>query len=492
MLKKTKEISNVLEENRSEEFMDAYINSLFDAKDGNGLLVEDSVYNKRVLRDFIYDRISENKFLMMCHSRRMKQEEYDDPEDKKELKDLETKYEEEKKYIQKILDKMQEAADKHGVKWVREFIEAEKNSPFYQMNLALSDNNITCDSWHNSSKVVFLEGKSLRKDLYAIKMYQEWPHFGGTTDKKGYLSHVGECDEMRAKLFDMIADGKVKYPLEELKEFYFGTVDERRLSFDFGDEDGDLSCYGWGDKTNIIGNEAKYPGYLRGMNAIKERIINEVGLENLTDGQISILLDQSNNEGELIEKLKKAQNSGDKTVEGNMSDKFLEASLEAVSAGRKLADVKQKLAKTMDDLTKAQQDMVNQQMNRKEQEEAFLVGSGFVHLSTDKRRELFERGKTLMTEYPVMQEVSLTTMCRCYVEEKDKKAKLEFLKTLYQIRKGGETRQEKNEMADTFARVLDKTPELKKDENLVALSKRDTVVSQPTRQVRRQVESAGK
>ncbi len=484
MLKKTKEISNVLEKNRSEEFMDAYINSLFDAKDGNGLLVEDSVYNKRVLRDFIYDRISKNKFLMMYHSRRMKQEKYQEryevPEMKEELKGIETKYEEEKKYIRKILDKMQEAADKHGVKWVGEFVETETNSPFYRMNLALSDNDLTCDSWYDNFKVVFLEGESLGEDLYAIKMYQEWPHFGNT-DRKEYLSHVGERDEMRAILFGMIADGKIKYPLEELKEFYFGTIEEKRSSFEFKDEDGDLSCYGWGDKTNIIGNEAKYPEYLRGMNAIKERIINEVGLENLTDGQIRIMLDQLNNEGELIEQLKKEQNSGDKTVEGNMSDKFFEVRLKGVLAEKRLADVQQKLAISQQQLT-----------DRTKTEEMFLEGAGIVELSSDERREMFEKSNKLRQEHPVMQEVTLTTMCRCYTAESDNETKLGFLKTLYQIRKGGEIRQEKNEMADTFARVLDKAPELKKDENLVALSKRDTVVSQPTRQVRRQVESAGK
>ena len=123
------------------------------------------------------------------------------------------------------------------------------------------------------------------------------------------------------------------------------------------------------------------------------------------------------------------------------------------------------------------------------EKDMFLEGTGISKLSPVERKELFDKSNQLRREHPIMQEVSLTTMCRCYTAESDNETKLGFLKTLYQIRKGGETRQEKNEMADTFARVLDKTPELKKDEYLVALSKRDTVVSQPTRQVRRQVES---
>lgn len=120
----------------------------------------------------------------------------------------------------------------------------------------------------------------------------------------------------------------------------------------------------------------------------------------------------------------------------------------------------------------------------------FLEGKGIHKMSKKERQETFERSDKLRKEHPVMQEVALTAMCRCYVAEDDKKAKLGFLKTLYQIRKGGKTNKENRDMANTFARVLDKAPELKKDENLVALSKVDFVVSQPTRQVKKQVEKS--
>ena len=89
-----------------------------------------------------------------------------------------------------------------------------------------------------------------------------------------------------------------------------------------------------------------------------------------------------------------------------------------------------------------------------------------------------------------MQDVSLTTMCRIYVAEDDKETKLGFLKELFQIRKEGKTNAEKNKMADTFARVLDNAPELKKDDNLVRLSKRDTFFGQPTRPIKKQVEKS--
>ncbi len=156
-----------------------------------------------------------------------------------------------------------------------------------------------------------------------------------------------------------------------------------------------------------------------------------------------------------------------------------------VSAEKRLAEIKERLSKV-------QHDTKQQQEDKDKSEKMFLDGAGISDMLPDERQKLFEKSQTLMVKHSVMQEVSLATMCRCYMAETDKKAKLEFLKTLYQIRKGCKTNKEKNEMADTFARVIDKAPDLKKDENLVALSKRDTVVSQPTKQVRRQVESKGK
>ena len=129
----------------------------------------------------------------------------------------------------------------------------------------------------------------------------------------------------------------------------------------------------------------------------------------------------------------------------------------------------------------------NEEKSSKENE-IFLEDVGISDMSTDERQALFDRSNNLRREHPVMQDVALTTMCRCYTEEKDKKTKLKLLKELYQIRKGGKDNKEKNEMADTFARVLDRAPELKVDDNLVRLSQRDIVVKQPTKVVGKQVE----
>ena len=109
--------------------------------------------------------------------------------------------------------------------------------------------------------------------------------------------------------------------------------------------------------------------------------------------------------------------------------------------------------------------------------------------SDAERKENFAAKKKLMEKHPIMLEPCLNSMCVSYVTTKDEAIKKEMLSDLYEIRKGGKTNADKREIAKTFKRVLDKNPELKKDENLVALSKVDTVVSQPTKTVKKQIES---
>ena len=62
-----------------------------------------------------------------------------------------------------------------------------------------------------------------------------------------------------------------------------------------------------------------------------------------------------------------------------------------------------------------------------------------------------------------------------------------MLTDLYSIRKGGAKKKDNREMSKTFKRVLDRNPELAKDENLVALSKNDTPFAQPTKRVKKLV-----
>ena len=58
---------------------------------------------------------------------------------------------------------------------------------------------------------------------------------------------------------------------------------------------------------------------------------------------------------------------------------------------------------------------------------------------------------------------------------------------LYSLRKGGKTNKDKREMAKAFQRVLERTPNLKENENLVALNKIDIPLHQPTKSVKKQL-----
>lgn len=123
----------------------------------------------------------------------------------------------------------------------------------------------------------------------------------------------------------------------------------------------------------------------------------------------------------------------------------------------------------------------------KERSTSINAAEDIKNLTDEQRKQNFAAKKKLMEEHPIMLEPCLNSMCESYVYTKDEAIKKEMLGELYVIRKGGKSDTEKRDMAKTFKRVLDKNPSLKKDENLVALSKIDTIISQPTKSVKKQV-----
>ena len=97
----------------------------------------------------------------------------------------------------------------------------------------------------------------------------------------------------------------------------------------------------------------------------------------------------------------------------------------------------------------------------------------FKGLTDAALKDKFEIRKKLMKKHPVMLEACLNSMCNAYVLTKDKTMKKEMLEDLYAIRKSGNSNAEKREMARTFGRVLERNPELAKDEALKGLAKID-------------------
>ncbi|MBR1914876.1 MAG: hypothetical protein IJ830_00345 [Alphaproteobacteria bacterium] len=123
----------------------------------------------------------------------------------------------------------------------------------------------------------------------------------------------------------------------------------------------------------------------------------------------------------------------------------------------------------------------------RERETSVNVNEDLKSLTDEQRKQNFDQKKKLMEEHLIMTEACLNSMCTSYYLTEDKEVKDEMLSNLYDIRKGGEHNKDKRDMAKTFQRVLDRNPGLKKDENLVALSKIDTPFSQPTKRVQKQV-----
>ena len=319
---------------------------------------------------------------------------------------------------------------------------------------------------------VFLKGEDFFHDLRAIKHYAE---HNKNDSLSYYMAHLGTRDTMREELFGLIADGEISYPVEQLCEFYFAVDTHEEEEFGSDSKETILNCgvsY-WSDETAIMGNKDKYPNYARMMGAIEKRIENEIGIRNLSSEQRTILLERTNDIGLAVKLLGM----------GGLENK------EIIQRLKDLKPKEQQLKDNNGQIKKLQgyKDLLE---HKESTEKTFLEGVGISERNKYERRGLFNRCNRLRQEHPVMQDVSLTTMCRIYVAEDDKEMKLGFLKELYQIRKEGKTNAEKNKMADTFARVLDNAPELKKDDNLVRLSKRDTFFGQPTGRIKKQVEKS--
>lgn len=155
----------------------------------------------------------------------------------------------------------------------------------------------------------------------------------------------------------------------------------------------------------------------------------------------------------------------------------------------RLADKEQQLANKEQQLANKEQQLADKEKYlASERSTSVNAAENIANMSDEERKENFELKKKLMEEHPIMLEPCLNSMCKSYVATKDETMKKEMLGDLYEVRKGGNTDVDNRDMAKTFKRVLDKNPSLKNDENLVALSKIDTVISQPTKVVKKQVE----
>lgn len=92
----------------------------------------------------------------------------------------------------------------------------------------------------------------------------------------------------------------------------------------------------------------------------------------------------------------------------------------------------------------------------------------------ERKKELFAKMKEEMLKNPNLREGHLAAMCKIYASKTNTlEQKAEYFEGLHEVRKSGTTNAEKREMARTFGRVLERNPDLAKDEALKGLAKID-------------------
>ncbi len=103
-----------------------------------------------------------------------------------------------------------------------------------------------------------------------------------------------------------------------------------------------------------------------------------------------------------------------------------------------------------------------------------LYNKGADEFDTNRQKELFDKMKDEMIINQNLREGYLACMCKIYASAKNTpEQKAEYFEQLHKIRKSGKTNAEKREMAHAFGRVLERNPELAKDEALKGLAKVD-------------------
>ena len=113
-----------------------------------------------------------------------------------------------------------------------------------------------------------------------------------------------------------------------------------------------------------------------------------------------------------------------------------------------------------------------------------LYNKGADEFDANRQKELFAKMKEEMLKNPNLREGHLVGMCKIYASRTNTpEQKAEYFEQLHEVRKSGKTNAEKREMAHTFERVLERNPDLAKDEALQGLAKIDysTVGYTPTR-----------
>ena len=406
---------------------------------------------------------------------------------------------------ERLLSDLLEAADKHGVDWCQKTVALAENETIVRANKLLS-----AEMEALGYQYMPISGVYLDIDLEEIKMFYEY-----SIDKRrsaDYRRHQHIRDEYREVLFNMIADGKTLYSYEELKEFHDYPQDKQKSKINCSWQD-------WVDETNVFETNA----YKRAMRRIEyeifkhenKELFNKKDFTKLPAEQKDLILEFTDSKDvakavidsykgntkytdliakhftkdefeQIVEdyKITQYRRENEKLKKENIkiSENMEQLKAEVREEKEKIESAKTKLN---DEQTQFQRyvDYKSAELKAKSEQLGFQKDIPVVCQGTQKevdsfaperKHELFDHMKAEMQTNANLRESHLVGMCKIYASQTNTpEDKAEYFEQLHAIRKSGNSNAEKREMARTFGRVLERNPELAKDEALKGLAKVD-------------------
>ncbi len=385
----------------------------------------------------------------------------------------------------KLLPDLLKAADKHGVDWCQKVVSFAKNDIIMNANRQLSKE-------FQQDPSMPISGVYLDIDLAEIKSLYEYSI--DSTHITGYREHQQIRDNYREALFNMIADGKTLYSYEELKEFYVAPKKKQEMLIICANDE-------WKDETNVFETDA----YKRAMKRIEFDILkhenNKAFEENDFSGfskeQKKLVLE--NTDSKDVAKAIVDSYKGNVEYNDLIGKHFGKDEFEQIVEDYKITQYRRENERLTEEnkQIKAQAVEENKRLSEeqkavekarlrveaKEKELGFLKDISTVlkgtqkevdSFSPDRKQQIFDRMVDEAMGNSNLLESYLSGICKIYVSETNTpEAKAQYFKDLHSIRKSYDSNAKNREMARTFGRVLERNPELAKDEALQGLAKID-------------------
>ena len=413
-----------------------------------------------------------------------------------------------------IVDRLLEAAHKNGVTWCDEIVK-DKDNPYFYINTL-------CKHYGQKSfrteETYSVSGRDFKEDLKAITKLYEFAKYRTHDDAFSYGLLQPIRDSAREHLFEAIAQGKTSYDYNDLKEFYDASLKDKTGIITRGIQGSDNNAWS-DDETNVLETDA----YKRAMRRIEYDILKHENKEifeakdfgKLPEEQKDLILEFTDSKdvaqaivdsykgnveyNELIAK-HFTKDEFEQIVEDYKITQYRRENEQLRKEHEDVLKEKEALAKEKEEFSKVvlyekesiAQERVNMErtidrakakvksaLNENALQNdirAVCQGEQYVvdRFEPVRKKEIFDKMQEEITKNPNLLENHLVGMCKIYVSKTNTpEEKAVYFEQLHKIRKSGNTNAEKREMARTFGRVLERNPDLAKDEALKGLAKID-------------------